>query len=691
MDAIASSLLQSGNPEEAVKLYTNAIAHKIDNAEAYYRRANALGGLGRLEAALADYNQATKYNPEYANAHCNSAAIMLRLGHWDEALASIDRALILAPNDAFAHFNKGSILRALKRPSEALASYAQAVAVKIDYVEAHFYRGDVLRELKRYDEAVASYDRVIEFSRENTSPFLAYSSRGFALMELRLHEKALESFENSIALKSNYVEGYIDRGNILQELGRYEKAIDSYDEAIKLNPSHFLAYCNRGSVLRKLQRNDEALASYDHAIALKNDSVEAHINRGNVLLELQRYQDAVQSYDIAIGYNPAKTLAHAAYSGRGIALRQLRRFEDALNSYENAIAAKDDDVEAYMNRGGILQELQRHETAVQSYERAIALQPDYAEAFQGRAFSLLALKLYEAAIASFDETLRINPTQKYMSAFRRYVQMQVCDWTDLDQYISALERGLMARNPVSAPFQVLALLDSAALQRLAAEIWTQEECPADDNLGAIGPRPRTDRIRIGYFSADFRNHPVSLLTAELFETHDRSKFEVTGFAFGPKTSDSVRARLEQAFERFIDVSEESDNAVAMAARNLGIDIAVDLGGFTEHSRTKIFAARAAPIQMSYIGYLGTMGASYMDYLVADETLVPLDSRKHYAEKLVYLPSYQANDSRRRASLRSFSRVELGLPTGGFVFSCFNTNYKITPTTFNTWMRILKRG
>jgi predicted O-linked N-acetylglucosamine transferase (SPINDLY family) len=330
------------------------------------------------------------------------------------------------------------------------------------------------------------------------------------------------------------------------------------------------------------------------------------------------------------------------------------------------------------------------EAAIDSYDRAIALKPDFVEAYVGRGFCLANSRRHEAAIASFDQALALKPDQEYLLAFRRFVQMQVCDWHDLTPYLKRLEYGLRASESITAPFPVFALIDSPPLQRLAAEIWVREECPPDDVLGIIPARPLHDKIRIGYFSADFREHPVSLLTAELFETHDRSMFEIIAFAFGPRVNDAVRARLERAFDRFIDVSDRSDSEVVETARHLGIDVAVDLGGFTEHARPKIFALRAAPIQVSYIGYLGTMGAPYMDYLLADSTIIPAEDRQHYSEAIIYLPSYQVNDSKRPQAERALTREELGLPDTGFVFSCFNANYKIMPDTFAAWMRILLR-
>jgi predicted O-linked N-acetylglucosamine transferase (SPINDLY family) len=244
---------------------------------------------------------------------------------------------------------------------------------------------------------------------------------------------------------------------------------------------------------------------------------------------------------------------------------------------------------------------------------------------------------------------------------------------------------------VSQPFPLLALLESGLLHRKAAELYVREEGPPSHARPAIRARARHDRIRIGYFSADFRDHPVATLAAELFETHDRSRFETTAFSFGPDTQDTMRRRMERAFDRFIDVRGSSNEDIALLARSLEIDIAVDLMAFTAECRPQIFALRAAPVQVNFLGYPGTMGAPYMDYLVADRTLIPEGSRSHYSEKIIYLPhSYQVNDAKRPVADVSFTREDLGLPPAGFVFCSFNNSYKITPDTFDSWMRILRR-
>ena len=237
---------------------------------------------------------------------------------------------------------------------------------------------------------------------------------------------------------------------------------------------------------------------------------------------------------------------------------------------------------------------------------------------------------------------------------------------------------------------MLAMIDDPEIQRKTAEIYTNEFFPQSYTLPKISRYSKHSKIRIGYFSADFRNHPVSYLTAELYEMHDRNQFEIYAFSFGSDTKDEMNLRIKAGVDYFHDVRTMSDIDVAMLSRSVKLDIAVDLGGFTQNCRTNIFAEGSAPVQVSFLGYPGTMAADYMDYLIADRTLIPKEKQHHYSEKIVYMPnSYQVNVSKISVSETSLLRHELGLPDIGFVFCCFNNNYKITPSTFSGWMRILK--
>jgi predicted O-linked N-acetylglucosamine transferase (SPINDLY family) len=533
-------------------------------------------------------------------------------------------------------------------------------------------------------QAVELFDALI--GRAPGDPELYYK-RGNAHNRMGRGESAVADYDRAIALRPDYATAYCNRGAVLAGLGRWDEALASYDRALAINPSDHIAHFNQAAAFKETKQLDQALRSYESAIALKHDYIEAYVNRGNLLQELKHFELAVASYDQALAIS---TTFPEAYHGRALALTDLGRLDEALRDHDTAIELRSDYVDAHVNRGNVLRKLGRQEAAVSSYDRAVQLSPDFAKAHLGRGAALAALKRFPAAIQSLVRASELPGDHKYLLGLRRHAQMQICDWQDFEPDLERMSRGLIAGEPVSEPFVVLGLLDTPPLQRHAADAWVQGECPPDDRLGPIPVRSRGDRIRVGYFSADFRFHPVSLLMAEFFELHDRSRFEIIAFAFGDRTKDQMTSRLEQVFDRFLEVHDRTDAEIALMAREIGIDIAVDLGGFTDQCRTKVFALRASPVQMSYIGYLGTMGASYMDYLVADPIVIPAEQRQHYAEKIIYLPSYQANDSRRPTRHRVMTREELGLPSQGFVFCCFNSNYKITPTTFSVWMRILGR-
>ena len=429
-------------------------------------------------------------------------------------------------------------------------------------------------------------------------------------------------------------------------------ALALMDSAVKLNPDNAVCHCNRAVVLRALGRFDDAIASCDRALALKPVYAEAHVNRGAALFDARRYAEAVASYDGALAIRPDQADAHA---GRGHALQALERFDEAVASYDKALGIKPSSADVLVRRGDAQRRLKRFDDAVASYDRALAVRPDY----------------------------------PFLPGISLLYKLRICDWSGLEHDIAELDRRIDAGERASPPFAALVLPLSAERQRACAEIYVRDR-NAEHSVLAPLRAYQHDRIRLGYFSADYRNHPVAFLAAGMFEHHDRSRFEVNAFSLDSTKHDAMRARLERTFDRFIEVDTLSDRDIALLARDREIDIAIDLSGFTEGSRTGIFAFRAAPIQVNYLGYPGTMSAPYIDYLIADQVVIPPTQQQHYAEKIAYLPgSYQVNDSKRVISDRRFTRTECGLPERGFVFCCFNRSYKILPPVFDVWMRLLR--
>jgi len=674
---------QTQRTEEAAALLGRAVAANPGDAAAHSNYGNVLRGLKRFAEALDSYARALEIKPDYAEAHNNRGNTLRELERFGEALQSYSRALEIKPDYAEACNNRGVTLQELGRFEEALQSFTRALKIKPDYAGAHNNHGVALQELKRFEEALQSFARALQVNPDYAE---AHSNRGNTLRGLKRFAEALQSYARALKIKPDYAEAHNNRGVTLQELKRLEEALDSYAQALKLKPDYAEAYNNRGVTLQELKRFEEALDSYARALKIKPDYAEAHNNRGNTLRELKRFEEALDSFGPAIKADHAE-----AHNNRGVTLQELKRFEEALDSYARALKIKPDYAEAHNNRGNTLRELKRFEEALDSYALALNLKPDYAEAHNNRGVTLRELKRFEEALDSYAQALNIQSNGDWLYGTWLHANMQLCNWSDFESRIANLTAKIQQAEKATLPFSVLGLIDSLTLQRQAAGTWVREKYPPSRILPPLSKRRRGDRIRVGYFSPDYREHPVSLLTAQLFEMHDRRRFEVTGFSFGADTQDAMRERLERGFERFIDVRRNSDQEITQLARRMGIDIAVDLGGFTQDGRPQIFALRAAPVQVGYLGYSGTSGAPYMDYLIADATLIPAESRAHYSEQIAYLPhSYMPRDSKQCIAEKVFTREELGLPQKGFVYCCFNNSYKISPGTFDGWMRILKQ-
>jgi predicted O-linked N-acetylglucosamine transferase (SPINDLY family) len=425
-------------------------------------------------------------------------------------------------------------------------------------------------------------------------------------------------------------------------------------EVLAADASHFDALHLLGTLVVQTGRPQEGAELLAKALAIRPNDAEIHTTRGVALRDCGRYAEAIASYERAISLAPDYAEAHA---NRGVALRILERNDEALQSYDRAIALKPDLVHAHVNRAMVLVELKRHAEALESYRRALQIFPDY----------------------------------PYLHGSWLHTKMQICDWSRIESQFVRLAGRIERGERAATPWHILATPCSAALQRRAAEIVVRDRYPLAPAAPDAERYPTHERIRIGYFSADFHEHATAHLIAELFERHDRAKFELTAYSFGPATETPMRRRLVAAFDHFVDVRDRAEKDVALLAVARETDIAVDLKGFSQNGRPGVFARRAAPIQVSFLGYPGTMGADYFDYLVADATLVPEADRRHYAEKIAYLPeSYQVNDTQRVIPDTPIQRVELGLPDSGFVFCCFNNSYKITPALFDRWMRVLLR-
>ena len=684
-DAVLTSRLEAHALDRTANQLS--VQDNCQEADYEYRRGYVLYLAGQYKAAMECYDKVILLSPDYAEAHCNRSNILYILQDYRAALEGNEKAILLKPDFVEAHNNRGNILYALQQYQAALESYNKTIFLNPDYAEAYNNRGNALHALQQCNEALESYDKAIQIKPDFVE---AYNNRGNVLQTLHRYHLAMESYDKAIQINPKFVQAHNNRGNALVALQQYREAVESYDKAIVLKPDLLEAYINRGNAQQALEEYQAAVENYDKAILLKPDLMEAHSNRGSAQHALQQYGAALESFDkaLAIDANYAE-----AYNNRGNTLHAMQQYQAALESCDKALLLKPELAEAYNNRGNVLHSLQQYQAALHSYDKAILLKPGFADAYFNRANTHQVLEQFKSALDSYDKVLFLRPDYPYAQGLRLYMRRFLCEWADTDaesdsecqQLESSIRRGERA----AIPFTVLAVSGSPDLQRKCAEIYVRDKTPHRFSSAAIARRPKSDKIRIGYYSADFYNHATSYLMAELFERHDRNKFEIMGFSFGPDEADEMSARVSAGMDRFLNVRSTSDGEVAQLSRKLGVDIAVDLKGFTRDSRPGIFAARAAPIQVSYLGYPGTMGADYMEYLIADRTLVPESSQCNYTEKVVYLPGcYQVNDSQRSISSKPCTREAESVPESAFVFCCFNRSYKITPIVFNSWMRIV---
>ena len=677
---------QQGLLDQAEAIYKEILLSQPQHFDALQLLATIALQRNDSLVAVELFDQALKINPHHPSTLSNRGNALFDLKCYEQALESYDSAIAINPGFAEAFNNRGSVLLELKRPEQALDSFERALTIWPDFVEALNNRGSALLELKRPEQALDCFGRAF---RIQPGYIDALYNSGKALRDLNCPGQALDCYDGLLAISPDYAEAHYSRENALRDLILQGQEVDGHPLKLAIKPDDVDGLNCPEAALVCPKWPEQALDAFNRALAANPDNAEVLNSRGMALFDLNCPEQALASYERALAVKPDYA---EALNNRGLALRSLKRPGPAVDSYNYALSIKPDYPEALFNRGNALRDLNRHGQALDSYHSALAFKPDYAEALYSRGNAWLTLNCPEQALGSYKRALTIKPDYALLYGLWLHTKMKICDWSELTHQAAQLVKKIGENENCSPPFYVLALSSSLALQRKAAEIHVQAKYPVSHALGKIPKLPKCNKIHIGYFSADFRgNHPTSLLIAELFEKHDRSRFELTAFSFGSDAKDEMRRRLVAAFDRFIDIDNQPDKEVAILARHLGIDIAVDLGGHTTHARTGLFALGVAPVQVNYLGYPGTMGAEYIDYIIADDTVIPTADQQYFTEKVVYLPdSYQVNDAKRPIADKAFTKIESGLPQTGFVFCCFNNNFKITPRTFDSWMRILKQ-
>jgi predicted O-linked N-acetylglucosamine transferase (SPINDLY family) len=473
----------------------------------------------------------------------------------------------------------------------------------------------------------------------------------------------------------------------LQKAGNLAEAARLYGEVLRLNPNQFEALHALASLYYQSSRYTEAERLLSDAIRLDPRAAEAHYLRGCALQHLNRNEDAINAFNQALANKPLID----AQMARGVARMSLHRFDDALADFDAIIAADPENAGAWNNRGCTLQGMNRNDEALACFEKASALKPNFVEALISGGSVLAALKRSEEAAANYEKALAINPDLPYVLGNLVLYRLQCCDWRHFERDRALIAAGLKAGKPVIQPFINVTLSTSMADQLQCARTSVALQWPKAPRAHWRGEQYGHQKIRLAYISADFRDHAVARLIAGLFEHHDKSRFEIIAVSLVADDGSAMRKRFRAVFDHFIDAERLGDEQVAALLRRMEVDIAVDLMGFTSGCRPGILAFRPVPVQVNFLGYPGTMGAPYVDYIVGDRIVIPQEHVPFYAEKIVTLPdAYQCNDKEREIAKVTPSRRALRLDDQAFVFCCFNNNNKITPEMFTLWMRLLQK-
>jgi protein O-GlcNAc transferase len=614
-------------------------------------------------------------------------------------------------NTAFNFQQKGQMDNAVQFYLKILESNSQ-------HADAAHNLGIIYAQARQFDQAV-KYFKIAVTSDPQNCMFLC--NLATALNDLGQTSESILYFEKAKILNPLAAEVYYNLGNAYQKLGMLDKSIECYKKTTELNPNWFEAYLNCGNSFDGLGKLDEALDCYEKIITINPYYAAAYVNKGNILMKLNRTEEAVKFYEVAnkLGVNNVESYLISAEM-----MMKKGEYKKAIEMCQNGVRVNPYDHRFYFFLGMNYFHIRDLNLGVESFKKAIGIKADYADAYNGLALCFAKALYYNEAQENFAKALqyapdlfiaRVNAADTYYAAgdivsalkefqklehnlqplgLMQFFKARLVDWSSYDDdykiFIESLNRPRFLGS-MEDPWHIQRITDDLEVSKRVAQNFNKQGV-VEQLKTDFKDRPKNKKIKIGYFSSDFREHAVTHLTLELFRLRSKDKFETYAFGFGKQhaASPELRAKIESSFDRYIDINQLNDIDAVKLARELNIDVAFDLSGITSDARPAIFSNRAAPIQINYLGFTSTLGTDYHDYIIADPVVIPLESREFYTEKVVHLPCVMPFDTTHTLSDIKFTREEQGLPKEGFIFCSFNQHFKINPETFDIWMRVLKR-
>ncbi|XP_065020127.1 probable UDP-N-acetylglucosamine--peptide N-acetylglucosaminyltransferase SEC [Musa acuminata AAA Group] len=674
-------------------------------AECYGNMANAWKEKGDIDLAIQLYQAAIKLRPNFSDAWSNLASAYTRIGRLTDAAQCCRNALALNPRLVDAHSNLGNLMKAQGLIQDAYNCYVEALRIQPTFAIAwsnlaglFMESGDLNRALLYYKEAVKLKPAFAD----------AYLNLGNVYKALRMPQEAIMCYQHAIQARPSCTMAYGSLAGIYYEQGHLDLAILHYKEAINCDSTFIEAYNNLGNALKDAGRVEEAISCYRSCLAFQPNHPQALTNLGNIYMECNMMSYAASCYKATLSVT---TGLSAPFSNLAIIYKQQGNYADAIACYNEVLRIDPSAADGLVNRGNTFKEIGRVTEAIQDYVRAVSIRPNMAEAHANLASAYKDSGLVELAIKSYRQALMLRPDFPEATCNLLHTLQCVCDWDDREKRFAEVEAIIrrqikMSVLPSVQPFHAIAypidpMLALEISRKYAAHcslIASRYVLPAFTHPPRVPVKSegKNGRLRLGYVSSDFGNHPLSHLMGSVFGMHNRETVEVFCYALSQNDGTEWRQRIQSEAEHFIDVCSMSSDMIARKINEDKIHILVNLNGYTKGARNEIFAMQPAPIQVSYMGFPGTTGASYIDYLVTDEFVSPTHLSQIYSEKLVHLPHcYFVNDYKQKNRdvlnpVCRHKRADYGLPEDKFIFACFNQLYKMDPDIFNTWCNILKR-
>ena len=633
-----------------------------------------------------DVRQSARHNAQQVRARALAA---LTAGCVEQAEALFARCVQIDAGDVTSLHDLGVVAARRGDHAVAVERFQAVLSRSPDHVDACLNMAVSLGDGGYHDEAIRAARRAIALRPRDPN---AFTVLGHVLSLTEDFAGAAAACGHALALDPSYAPAHLRRARSMRQLGRFEESLTSCKFLLKLRPNDLQAQVELGLTLLEAQRPLEAEAAFRLVLARQPGHGEATIALSRCLFDTKNVEGAIAELDRGISVNPDLGRLHML---RGLMYQNRGDLQEALRGLKQAIILAPNDAVAYLNLGSFLFKSERYVEAVLFLEHAARLQPTMVEAYQLLAEAHRALGHISVTITLLEHAVSLAPERIDLLWMACWARMQGCAWQDYSERINDLLTRALAQGHTIAPFVIMAFGLSDVETHLWTRAWAEHSMP--DSVVPLRqsinncPSPRNRRIRVGYLSADFRGHATAALVAEVFRLQDRGRFEIFGYNIGNSDDSLIGRAMISGLDHMVELSFMDDREAALRIAADDLDILVDLKGYTSESRPAILAHRAAPVQVNYLGYPGSMGTKYIDYIVADPVVAPFHMQPYFDEAIVHLPhSYQPNDRRRAAADPHATREAHDLPKKGFVFCCFNANYKLTPLVFSVWMRLLRQ-